>query len=152
SGQHFVQHRPDGEDVRSLIGWSSLRLLGGHVVRSAKHDTRRGKHRLVGTIHDGAGKAEVEQLDAVFGEEDVRWLEVAMHDAAAVHRREGREYSARDLERLRNGQRTPTDSLRERFTLEEFHRDVEPAAVFPDLVELADVRMIQAGCDPRLAL
>src|SRR5262245_27658269 len=102
-------------------------------------------------IKNGAGEAKVEQLDPMFGEKDVRRLEVAMNDAAAMHRPQCREHATHDLESFLNWQCTPSDSRGQSLTLKELHSDIKPATVFPDLVELANIRMVEAGSDSRLA-
>ena len=88
----------------------------------------------------------------MFREKDVRRLEIAMDEAATVHRRQRREHAACDVERLRHRQRTSSDSRRERLALEKLHGDVDPARILADFVELADVRVVDAGRDPRFPL
>ena len=41
---------------------------------------------------DRAGQPEVEQLDALSGEENVRWLQVAVHQSARMNRLERRQH------------------------------------------------------------
>src|SRR5262245_44083504 len=103
-------------------------------------------------IKDWAGEAKVEQLDPMFRKEDVRRLEVAMNNTAAMHRRQSREHATHDLESVLNGQSTPTDTRGQRLPFQELHGDVKPAAVFPDLIELADVRVVEARGHSGLSL
>ena len=99
----------------------------------------------------GAGQTEVQQLDAVWREKDVRWLQVAMHDPSRVDRGECREHRERDIAAV--GQRNwPAGEARgERLALEQLHREEELAVCFADFVQLAHVRMRHAGGRPCLA-
>ena len=53
--------------------------------------------------------------------------------------------------RLGHAQRAAPQALGERLALEQLHRDEQLAAVLADLVDLADVRMIDARGGARLA-
>ena len=72
-----------------------------------------------------------------------------MDDATGVQGRECGQYLERDGHGLRDGHGALLQPLGERFALEQFHGDEELAAVFTDLVDLADVRMVDARCGAR---
>ena len=61
-----------------------------------------------------------------------------------MQRRERRQHAEADRQRLGDAQRPAPQPLRERLALEQLHRDEQLAAVLADLVDLADVRMIDA--------
>ena len=89
-------------------------------------------------------QAEVEQLHAVRREEDVRGLQVAVHQAPRVH---GLERAR--ARRARSG-RPPATAARPRFrrsasdfAFEPLHGDEELAVVLADFVDVADVRMAE---------
>ena len=52
---------------------------------------------------DAVRDAEVEQLDAVRGQEHVRWFEVAMYETAFVQGLQCAQETERDLRRLSSG-------------------------------------------------
>ena len=96
-------------------------------------------------------EAEVEQLHAVGGQEDVGRFQVAMDDPARVQRGERGQHAQTDRHRLRRAQRPLSQPLGQRFAFEQLHRDEQPAAVLADFVDLADVRMVDARRRPGLA-
>jgi hypothetical protein len=57
-----------------------------------------------------------------------------------------------EIERLGNGQRPFTDSMPQRFSIEQFHDDEPLAMILADVEQRADVRVIQRRSDARLAL
>ena len=73
-----------------------------------------------------------------------------MHDAALMQRRQRGQHAKRDRYRLRHAQRALPQSIGQRLAFEQLHRDEEITAVFTDLVDLADVRVIDACCRTRL--
>jgi hypothetical protein len=54
--------------------------------------------------------------------------------------------------RLGDAQRPALQPLAERLALEQLHGDEQLAVLLADVVELADVRVVDAGSRPRLAL
>src|SRR5262245_9528914 len=74
-----------------------------------------------------------------------------MDDAIGVNRAKRAEDVGDDRQRLVDAHWSALEYLAERFALEELHRDEQRAAVFADFVDLADVRMVDAGRRPRLA-
>ena len=68
-----------------------------------------------------------------------------MDDAARVQRGERSQHLERDRRGLGRVQGTGSQALRERFSFEQLHRDEHASIVFTDLIDLADVRMIDAG-------
>ena len=108
-------------------------LLGGIAAESLGAELRQ---------------TEVENLDAVLGDDDVAGLQVAMDHALGV--RGGQRID--DLHRITQGlierQRTSFDDLRERLALDVLHHQVIRA----DIVQRADVGMIERGDGARLAL
>ena len=96
SGQHLVQNHADGEDVRSLRHVGAFHLFGRHVIRRAEHRSDRGERRV-----DWPCDAEVGDLRLSFGrQQDVRRLDVAMHDAFRVRVRQPAEDVFADAKRI----------------------------------------------------
>ena len=88
-------------------------------------------------------QTKVEQLDPLFGDQDVVGLEIAMRDAFLMRGIE----SIQNLPRIFNGlfgRQRPF----ERSAFDELHHEV----VVADIVKLADIRMIQGRDGSRFAL
>ena len=108
----------------------------------------------VGSCESGSGRSgfllqlrqtKVQQLRAGLGEHDVAGLQIAMRDAFAVSlvQRVGNLDGV--LQHLLHRQRTFLQPLRERLAFEIFHHQKINSVLMADVVEGADVRMIQAG-------
>ncbi len=155
--EHLVQDGADREDVGSPVDTLSLELLGRHVLQSAENRPRGGR-RLVRSALDEPGRraqrceAKVEQLHAMRGEHDVGWLEVAVHDTPPMCRGEGLGHLGSELERLHHRQRTALEAGGEGLALGELHDQEFDAGVLSDVVQRADVGMIQRGGGMGLAL
>ena len=99
---------------------------------------------IAGAVHR-AGEPEVEQLDAACGEEDVRGLQVAVHQSTRVNRLERRQDRGGDVDAFGERNRPDGQPFGERFAFEQFHRDEQLAVGLTDLVQLADIGMRHAG-------
>ena len=97
AGGHLVEHEAQREEVRARVQLLAARLFRRHVVDRADRRARGGQHlgwrcaspAGVGRVPVLAelGDAEVEQLRLpALRQEDVRGLDVAMHDALGVGR------------------------------------------------------------------
>ena len=76
SGEHLEEQEPYGVEVGARVGFLARCLLGGHVARCSDRVPFQGD--LPNAV--GVRDAEVENFHrAVAGQEDVRWLDVAMH-------------------------------------------------------------------------
>jgi hypothetical protein len=97
-------------------------------------------------------QTEIENFGAAAGgDEEIRGLDVAMNDAALVGSFERVEDSDADFEELieRNG--LAVDAMLERDALEQLHCDVGDAVVFVNVVNRADIGMIQGRGSLRFA-
>ncbi len=146
--QHFPEHRPEREEVASVVGGKAARLLGRHVRRGAENRPRVGRQRarqgprVVGSGFFAPGEAEVEELDALVArDEDVFGLEVAVNDALLVRGCE----SLGDLKSpFRDAARRerPVGEVRpEVCPLQEFGHRVGDAGLLPDVEDREDVRV-----------
>ncbi len=141
-GEHLVPHDTERVDVARAGRRPAEGLLGSEVVRRAEHLTGAG---VPGAV-DGAGDAEVGELDPALGrEQDVGRLDVAVHDAGGVRGGQGQRSLSEDRAGLLRRHRAAGDELRERLSLDELHHEVGVAAVLAVVVDRRDVGMRQ-GC------
>ena len=145
--QHLIEHNPERPDVGPLIDLLPARLLRRHVLRRAE---RRARLR---ELHPGElREAEVDDLhETVFRDENIRRLDVAVNDPLAVRLGEPLGDLNGDIERLIELERPPLDLALEVLAVVVGHRD-ECLAVLrlSDLINRADVRVIERGCGARL--
>ena len=158
AGDHLVDDRAEGEDVGAGVGVARLELLGRHVRhRAEQRPLFRQRLLLRGVV--GAERlrlvlrqAEVEHLRPRLREHDVARLEIAMDDAEAVRGVERAGDVDRHAERLAQRQRPARDRVGERLPFEVLHDQVVDAVLMADVVERADVRMVQPRDRARLAV
>ncbi len=84
--------------------------------------------------------------------DDVLGLQVAVHDALLVRRRETLRDLERDADRARDRERAADDAVPQRLALQELHHRVGDAVLAAVVVQREDVRMGQRGDGARLAL
>ena len=165
--RHLVEDRPEREEVRARVRELPARLLGGHVRHRAH---RRAGRREVVLGPDGLeagdgpvgaparaldpGEAEVQDLHLPARvHEDVRRLDVAVHDAPGVRRLEGvGDLDAHGEQVLQVERRTPRHHLCERLAFEQLHDDEVLPLVLLDREDRADAGMVQRRGGARLAL
>ncbi len=86
------------------------------------------------------------------GDENIRGLDVAMHDAFRVRRVECIRDSGAQVQKHFDIERPVIERVLERAPLQKFHGDEGAAAIFADIVNRANVGMIQSGSSLRFAL
>ena len=155
AAHHFIDHRAEGPDVGALVDGLASRLFRRHVSRGAD-DRARARGRLGGRIVErdrGARllqfrEAEVEHLDAAVGSDlDVGRFQIAVDDPAIVRRPQRRGDLRRDGKSFVDRHRRAAQAFRQRLAVDQLHDQVVGA----DVVERADVRMVQRGDRPRFA-
>ena len=169
AGQHLVQDAAQRPDVAAVVGCVALEQLGRDVGKRA-HDHALGRHRHLGRRRRRGGaalgghghhgdrfsQAEIEQLDAEMaglgGQHHVGRLQISMGDAGAMGPVERIGDLLRHHQCGRDGQWTPGDPCRQRFAVDQLHHQEGGLALLPDVVERADVRVVQRGNRPGLAL
>ena len=83
-------------------------------------------------------------------DEQVLGLDVAVHDAFVVRRRQPGHDLQRDVERLLHRQGTGVEARAKRLPLEQFRDDVGDVTLHADVVHRQDVRMIERADRARL--
>ena len=80
-----------------------------------------------------------------FVDEDVRGLDVAVHDAAGVGGLEGIGDLRAEIEQRLELERARPEPVPQRLALEQLHRDEGLALVLVDVVDRADVGVLERG-------
>ncbi len=89
-------------------------------------------------------QTEIEDLGAsIARQHDVFRLQIAMHDAGRVRRREGRGDLPGEIEQPAQRQGPALENLAQRFALDQFRDNESEAILFADIVNRDDIRMIE---------
>jgi hypothetical protein len=83
AGRQVCQHATPREDVHRRRGWRGVQLFRGGPAAAALHGPVVAAH-LAGI----PGDTEVDHTNVVSPDQQVRWLDIAMHDAPGVNRGE----------------------------------------------------------------
>ena len=166
--RHFVEDDAEGKEVAAGIDFFAAHLFGRHVGDGAESGAGAGEVLVARTLRcggvgdgftaggDGVGhfcEAEVENFcGATFGDEDIGGLDVAVNDAGAVSGVERVGDFDADFEKAIEFERAAGDDVLESRTVEKLHGDEGAAVVFADVVDGADVGMIQRGSGASFAL
>jgi len=151
SGETAEHDRAERVDVGARVDRPPAHLLGRHV--RGRPDEHAGGGDLGG--HGSARDAEVEQLDGVepvADEEQVRGLQVAVDDAAGVRGCERVGDAARDRERLGDAEGPViAEALRQVPAVQPLHRQVARAVGHHAVVEVPhDALVVDRRQDDRL--
>jgi hypothetical protein len=112
--QHPIENRAGGVDVGTQIEIGrTARLLGRHVGRCSDDRASARELVVVAQLRD----AEVEGLErqptaGLAREEEVRGLEIAVHDALRVRGSEAATHLPEERQRLAHGELSPLDEER----------------------------------------
>ncbi len=99
------------------------------------------------------GEAKIENLHVIaVGHEDVGWLDIAVDDAPGVCSVERIGNLDPDLDHPVAWHRPAADHSRKHLALEQLHHNEVTALVLRNLVDSADVRMVQARRGARFVL
>ncbi len=163
--RHLVEDHAEGKNIAAGVDHPAERLLGRHVCDRAQRRAwageirfghRRGAADRRGFASSGRHdfrEAEIEDLGlAAIGDEDVCRLDVAMDDAFAVGGVEGVGHADRQVEQSIDRERAHGDAVLQGDALQKLHRDKGPAVVLVDVVNRADVRVVERTGGAGLAL
>jgi hypothetical protein len=159
AGQHLRDRRAEREDVAACIQRLTAHLLRRHIRDRPECLAGRGDERVGHRFPDALlithqlGQAEVEDLRLIlFGDEDVRGLDIAMDDALRMRRHQRLGDLQRQAEHGFRFQPRGCEQFGERAPFERLHDDEVRAFVLVDVVDRADVRMVERRSRARLAL
>jgi hypothetical protein len=98
-------------------------------------------------------QAKIQNLDvAALGHEDVCRLDVPVNNSLAVGGTKRIPYLTPPFKHLRKRQRPPGHVMLQSGAFHQFHGDKHVAVLFANLVDHANVRMVERGCGTRLSL
>ncbi len=168
SGRHLIQHRAKRKQIAARIEFLAFGLLGRHVSHGPHgrsgtgqvvfaHGGRLREHSR--RVHAAAadrsdlGQSEVQHLGmTALGDENVGGLDVAVNDALGMRGVERIGNLDREREQRVHLQRTPGDHVLQSHAVQIFHGDERLAILLADVVNGADVGMVQRRSRLRLAL
>jgi hypothetical protein len=162
---HLVENRAEREKIAAGVHFLAAGLLGRHVGDGAESGAGTGElfGSDAGGGHRGGGsggiaewaarcggrefcEAEIENFGvAALGDKDIRGLDVAMDDAVGMGGVERVGDFDTDAEEHFEIERTAGDVMLQRFAVEKFHDDVGVGVFFAEIVDGADVWMIESG-------
>ena len=153
---HFVQHDAQRPDVARHLRHVSAQLLRRHV-RQRAHDGPDLRQRALG-LRDGQfsrrhtlRQPEVQHLHAPVRRHDhVGAFQIAVHHAALVRMRQRSGELRAVTHHVLDPQRARRHLRAQRLPFDQFHGDVGLAVGLANLVNRADVRMVEARGGPRL--
>ena len=151
AGEHFVEKDAERENIGARVGRPPFELFRRHVLRCADEVSQlrdrgvRWRNRRSVAILEQLRDAEVEQLRAIPGQRDVGGFEVPVHDSVTMRLGQCARDLASVAQHVLDGERSVDQPLGQRCALEILHDEERQAVLVADVVQRADVRMIQAG-------
>ena len=151
AGQHLVQDATQRVDVRATVDRVALDLLGGDVV--GRPHPEAGPRQASGRAR-ALGQPEVGQvrvgLRGLVGDQDVRRLDVAVHQSARVRGVERAGDLGQDDARHLEREGTAIDHAAQVRPGHEAHREVEHALLLAAAMDGHDVRVLEGRRQARL--
>src|SRR6476660_1126508 len=155
SGTHLVQHRPEREQVGASIAFLPSNLLGRHIGNCAQRRTGTGQvllradgrvaHSNAFRLERNLGQPEIENLRLPASSHDVRGLDVTVNDSFRMRGIESVSDLDTQIEHRLGLQLLAIYYVAEGLTLQQFHRDEGSPIGLVNLVDRADVRVVQRG-------
>ena len=151
SGEHLVRHAAEAVDVAAAIEpGRAARLLGAHVAGRPDRQARL-RQLLFARGGERPRDPEVRDHGLIVGQQDVRGLDVAVHDAVAMSVVERLGHFAGDPKRLVQAQLLlALQPLAQRLAGDERHDVIKEPAGLARVVQRQDVGVLQLGREPDL--
>ena len=154
TAEHLVDDNPQCPDVRTFVDELASCLLRRHVGDGAERradDRHLGERFGVARGHVSC-QPEIKDLDlALWGDDDVRRLQISMNDSRGVRSRQSGGHLAGIGDDLGYREWSTLDPLFQRFATAVRHGDERTALPVANLVDGFDVRVIERACCLRLA-
>jgi len=150
---HLVQHEAEGPQVGTEIDFVAARLLGSHIGRCSQDGTGAGRHGQLGKESGGPNlrKTEIEDLRLPASrEKQIRRLDVPMHDPRRMGCIQRVGHLNADAEQFLQSHRAARDPFAQGFALQVFHDHERAPFELDDIVQCADVRVVERGGRTRL--
>ena len=133
-GDHLVEHAAEAPDICARIDLHASGLFGRHVVRGAEHHADCGVDEILSRRHRIAlermpfaaefRETEIKHFnDPIVTQHDVVRLDIAMDDTDRVRRRERACDLNADVERLVRPEWSFSNSITQRFAVDELRGD-----------------------------
>ena len=141
SGEAFVEHQAEAEDIAARVHDFAAHLFGRHVTGGPEHGARHGARerlRLIAarrTARHLFGQSEIEDLGApVAREHDVLRLEIAVYDGLRVSRRQRFGHLYGDLHHAALRQGAAFQQVAQGLAFDQFADDVDQPILAADIV------------------
>src|SRR2546428_5749913 len=150
--KHLVKNCSERKDVRAMIDSLSADLFGRHVTDRADYYTGTGVNASRGNVGlllaaislYELGNSKVQNLHAaIFGDEDVLRLQVAMDDPFLVRSGQTMRNLDRIVDRFALRLRRAAQSFAQRLAFEQFRDDVRRTVMHANIVDGKNVGMVQ---------
>ncbi len=160
---HLIQHRPEREQVCSSVEFLAPHLLRGHIGNRAKRRTGTGKvllradgrvaHSNALPLRGDLSQSKIENFRLTsIRHEDIGGLDVPVDDALRMCGVECVRNLDTQLQNLFSLQWLSRDLVFEGFPFEVLHGDEGPSFIFPNVVNRADIRVIECRGSASLPL
>ena len=152
ASEHFIQQGTEGIDVRGRPDCSrfTAHLLGGHITGSSQPDAAQRQRRPVIKVPRQPKIGDFGRPRS--GKQYIARLEIAMHDPSLVRQLHGLGQREEEHGRLASRLRRARKGLRQAAAFEELHRKKREPFGVTHIVDLNDVRVVQARHRLRFAL
>ena len=167
TGGHVIEHHPERKQIRARVHFLASSLFGRHVRHRSQQRARRAQQffrerglrgdadcfRDRAVLRRQLCQAEIQDLHlAVLRDQYVFRLQVAMHHAFGVRRVQRVGDLDAEFDDLLDFQRLSMDSLPQVRPFQPLHHDERLVLEFDDVVDRADVRVIQRRGGARLSI
>ena len=152
-GRHFVEHDAQRKKIGARVERLAKRLLGRHIGNRAHGRARHGEIQIIlrglrresrRRLADHFGQPEVEHFRvAPLGHKNIRRLYVAMNDALCMRGLKCVSDLGCEPQQAFGVERFPTDSMAQRDAVEKFHRHKGAPLFLADIVQGANIRVIE---------
>ena len=159
-GGHLIEDGAEREQIGAGIEFLAARLLGRHVGHRAHCRSRAGQvlldRRAFGGGRLRAGQLRQSKVEdfglTALGDEDVRRLDVAVHNLFRVRGIERIGYFDGQRQQRLGLHRLARDAMLQRHPVQKLHGDEGLAVLLANVINRANVGVIQCGCSLGFAL